>query len=833
MRAKAGFVGIAVVALATALLPLLKLPARKPLSKPGDEPAHLREIRARGAELFRRGDYASAEACFREGLDAARAARHEPSAARFLVNLGSAYYGQFQFDRALDLYLEAEEAAERLNDNEVTVKLAVNLASLYSQLGDPVSAIAAAERGLRLAGSGYRRTRGQLLVLVGRIHAQEGRTEAALGSLRQGIELATAEDDLTILPNAWNYLGDQLVKLGRFDEAERSFQTAQALRDRAGLKDPTPRWFYSARLEMARGNATAAVELLGRAEAAARRSGNLAALTHIYLLRGRALSAARREREALASLRRALECLRRFRLHLPFADQVLVGTENDVGEVYREFIGLGNTIAVRSGSTTLIRETFEAAEENRAYSLRKLLSATREVQSALPPDYWRTLAEVRSAETKLLAKDSPELRVRLRDLQARLTSLEAKAGFETRGRTAPDPTGSDEGPLLARLAHGLDAGQAYLSFYLGSKQSYLWTVTREGLDLTTLPPGHVIAPLARRFAAAVRSGNGSASQLGVELRAQLLGQAPGHTGSKRVWLLGLDDVLFEVPFAALPGPDGAHSFLVESHALGIVPGAWLLAAPKPGAAAVSFLGVGDAIYNSADSRWRRQGGPQPPAQQAGWFSILRAAHRSPTWEDRMELTRLAGSAREVEACASFWRSRAAPVRLLTGAAASPSLVQAELRRGPAIVHFAAHFVPSRQNAAHALLALSQASEGQVQFVSPDEISRARWGQGVSLVVLSGCASGAAIALPSTGLLGMTRAWLASGTEAVAASHWPTPDDSGEFYVAFYRHLADSSRNYGTARAAISLQNAQISMLRSGTWRANPKYWGAFFVAGKG
>ena len=96
-----------------------------------------------------------------------------------------------------------------------------------------------------------------------------------------------------------------------------------------------------------------------------------------------------------------------------------------------------------------------------------------------------------------------------------------------------------------------------------------------------------------------------------------------------------------------------------------------------------------------------------------------------------------------------------------------------------------------------------------------------------LVVLSGCSSGRADVLPASGLMGLTRAWLAAGAAAVVASHWPTRDDRGDLFVNFYR----SFRETPDAGPAVALQRAQLTMLRAGGWRSNPQYWATYFVVG--
>jgi CHAT domain-containing protein len=78
---------------------------------------------------------------------------------------------------------------------------------------------------------------------------------------------------------------------------------------------------------------------------------------------------------------------------------------------------------------------------------------------------------------------------------------------------------------------------------------------------------------------------------------------------------------------------------------------------------------------------------------------------------------------------------------------------------------------------------------------------------------------------------LTRAWLAAGASAVVASRWPTPDDSGELFLSFYRHFGASAQLEAAPRPAVALQKAQLEMLHSASWRSFAKYWAAHFIVG--
>jgi CHAT domain-containing protein len=142
-----------------------------------------------------------------------------------------------------------------------------------------------------------------------------------------------------------------------------------------------------------------------------------------------------------------------------------------------------------------------------------------------------------------------------------------------------------------------------------------------------------------------------------------------------------------------------------------------------------------------------------------------------------------------------------------------------------VVHLATHVVESHEPPAYGLIALSLTPRRENELLSPVEI--AAWRTSVGLVVMSGCDSGRGDALPGTGLLGLTRAWLAAGAGTVIASNWSTPDDSGALFRVLYRNLS----THPELGPATALRSAQLEMIRSGGWRANPRYWGAYFAMG--
>ena len=214
---------------------------------------------------------------------------------------------------------------------------------------------------------------------------------------------------------------------------------------------------------------------------------------------------------------------------------------------------------------------------------------------------------------------------------------------------------------------------------------------------------------------------------------------------------------------------------------------------------------------------------RPEDGRTGWMSPLRLFAASvPNAETGLILPRLVASAAELNHCARAWDGES--VLLLGGGATRHNLAE-QVRRGPAVVHFAAHVLESSERPGFGMIALSLTDRKEAELLTPFEI--AHWRVNAGLIVLNGCYSAEGAALPRTGLMGLTRAWLSAGARAVVSSRWSTPDEDGPLFAAMYRSLrAGHHPDPGQA-----LRTAQMEMIRSGGWHAQPRYWGAYFVMG--
>jgi tetratricopeptide (TPR) repeat protein len=755
----------------------------------------------RSGEVFRLGRYIEASQLFQEGYEAAMAAGERRIAARFLGNSGACRLALRQYGQALEAFEAARRLAEAAGDASAAGAMDANISSVYEQMGELDAAVEYARRGAeRLTGKDRAAHLPKVRIHLASLRARQGRMEEAAALFGQGIEGAAQAGDLDAYALGQDRLGEEHLKRNHLRAAEGPLMEAFRVRKLHKLRALETSYRNLGRLRLEQGDLRAAEALLDRAVEGLRAQRGLMPSWDVYHARGRVRMARGDFAGALEDLRVAVRLVRVWRTGVSPADATRLSSEQMVDGAYASLASAAAELYLRTGRRELLREGFEAVEENRARSLRALVAEAPGRREALPLEYWETLARLQAAEAALARQpDDPAALAEAGRLRAALVAADNRA----------DALPAPEAGLLARLQRALDAGSAWFTFLAGEKESWVWAVDRGGIAVHRLPGRAALAASIREFTAAVRDGAPAAGPLGEELYGTLFGAVERRFTAKPRWLLALDDELFN-----LPAPVLRHGgrYLAEIRSLRIVPAAELAArgGARGWAARLDgpFLGVGDPVYNTADTRQARPGRVIP--------GLLHAAAAG-----GVELPRLVGSGREIEACAREW-NRPGSV-LLTGVRARKSHLRAELRGRPAVAHLATHVLEAAQGPRQGLIALSLRPGQGAEMLGPLEI--AAWEADVGLVVLSGCSSGSGEALPGSGLTGLTRAWLASGASAVAATRWPTRDGAGALLRSFYRHLREDPED-GPAAA---LGRAQVEMLRSADWRAEPRYWGAYFM----
>jgi CHAT domain-containing protein len=794
----------------------------KPLSKttflaPGHRPhsAELNGLLHRATAVFEAGKYDEAAETYLRGFESATA-RGDKMAASFLWGIGNCHFARRRYQQAIESYLSARRQFELSGDSGKVSALNGGLASVYLRLGEYDAAIDAIQRGLTgtPALDPYG-TRARHLISLASLSQRQGRFDESQKLFREAILEAYRFNDPDLLSSAWANLGAELLDRKQLPEAEDALLEAYRIRKLNRLPGLGESYRNLGILRLEQGDLRSASALMDAAVAESKSPRGRAPEWPFYESRGWLRLAQGKVQEAFADFRLALELARNYRLAVPASDATRVSLEGRLQKVYSSFVETGSRLYFETARADLARETFEAAEENRAESLEARLDERKQLRRKLPPAYWELLTQLESAQSAALLDDGEGPRQAMRRLRRSLLEMEVQAGgagFTPRAN------------LLERVQRLLDSDTVLLSFHLAQPASCLWAVSKSGFSLYRLPDRASIASQVREFRRVFPAGGPDAERLGRKLYRTLFGAlGPGY-GKKSRWLLSLDEGLFDLPFAALvEGRNGTSPVhLIERHSVRILSGAamWAGRTSRENRTAGAFVGVGDAIYNIADTRWpgKLQAQPEPLLwSRLGWPWTASAA--APT---TLGLSRLPGSGPEIDACARAWGGESV---LLKGRDATKGNLRGSLAAGPSVIHLATHVLRGPERSTGALVALSVSENGQDELLGPAEIGG--WNADAALVVLSGCSSGAAEARPGAGLMGLTRAWLMAGARAVVATEWPTPDDVGVFFRRFYLELQRSP----TRDPAEALRAAQIEALRSQDWRSQPGFWAAYFAVG--
>ncbi len=746
----------------------------------------MKRLYAEGASLYAAGQYSQAHLAFLQAADYAHQAGDESKVAFDWNNAGSCSIRTMQFGQALIELKRAQLVAEAAHQPRPLIFALNSLVTLYIQMGQYPEALRTARDALDSpAGTADPGARARLLCEAANALAEMKRFDEGVPYYVEGLNGLLDSGDWEMSARVLGNFGNDGVTAERWGQAEWALSEGLYLVRIHRLGASANILLGLARLRARQGRVSEAARLFQLALDA---PAGPTPKWKVYAERGRFGLDSGDFDGALAYNRVARRIITRMRADMVPADLDRITLESGLSEVVQGLVDAGNRVARKTGNRAVLGETFDAAEQDRLWSLRVLVPAPNDWRARLPEQYWQLLAQYQTLERTASTQGSTKSGPQLAKLGAQLQQIEVSAagGGGIAEETAESP--------LDHVKAVLDENSVLLSFHVSKTSSWLWAVDRHGVDVYPLPPAEKIEAETTAFARAVRSGAPSA-KAGAELYSSLFGSVPDRYLHHTNWLLELDGPLYELPFAALVTGEDNHQpvYLMQRAVLQAVPGALLLkhdAIPAGG----ELLAVGDPIYNTADSRYSGKRG-----------------------KAELTLARLPNTASEIDACAHAWNSPRPT--LLTGASAEPAAVEAAMARNPAIVHFATHVISGPGDFQSGLIALSLDSSGAMGLLGPKDIVARSIG--TKLVVMNGCHSSQGQTLPSAGLMGLTRAWIGAGASAVLSTQWQVPDGEAQSLMTdFYRVLRAAPER----GAAFALREAERSAIRN---RMPTSAWAAY------
>ena len=775
-----------------------------------------------------------------KAAEKARLAANGPEELKLILALSGCRIRLFDYRRAQQAATYVHTAALRTQDSTTAGAASVNLATIYSQLGDyPLAAREASEAADLLKDSSRKDRLAQALLIYADVQAERARSQDETGAgaartdtdrkilegvesnYRRGIEVAHTASLPKLESRFWEELGYSLLLAHRPQQAEQPLQKAFLLESSTHDED----WLainqaHQAELQLQKGNDRAALTLIDQALSARSATFRSRPLFYTLHIRGVLLENLHRESEALVELRKAVDSATEWRQGALPGDAASTRTVVVLHDVYRDYAQLAAQISLKTNDPTLAREALTALAENRAANLCDEIKLALFQKQRLPQHYFDLLSKLQSAQARVtLGENRPEDKAELEQVRLEIGAVENDFGLKPRHLEQINERNSYRNSLRDIQAR-LSDKETLLSFCLGGERSFLWAVTKDRVTVHKLASEAELGGLAKQFSQAVQRRQDTTVP-GKRLSQALFGNLSSDVWGKSEWLIVGDGVLLDgIPFSGLPDISaGSRSkTLTEGHNLRYLPSEFLLLSSEKTKPQHRFVGVADPIYNIADSRCKKVRSALPDSNRAS-----------------MALPRLAGSDREVRNAALD--SGMSKSDLLLGDQATIANLQRSIAKRPELLHFAVHVVsPQTKGAAKAsqsskaALALSLTADNMPELLTPEAIATLRVPG--SLVILSGCSSQKGEILPSAGLMGLSRAWLLAGADAVVVSAWPTPDDSGIFFSSFYRHFDANPAGSLARRAATALQQAQLEMEHGSGYRSAPKFWAAYSVISK-
>lgn len=507
---------------------------------------------------------------------------------------------------------------------------------------------------------------------------------------------------------------------------------------------------------------------------------------------------------------------------------------------------------------------FRIAEQGRARALLELLSDTGvELTEGIPAELIKRKSDIQArqyAASELLtgvdvdgatpARTVQALESELRELELARISVENQIRCSSpryEALTKPQPLSVQD---VQRNV--LDDNTVLLEYSLGDERSYLWAVTRAGVQLHRLPARTEVETLVAEFRAKlIPRGLTRGLVLAREETPQRVGDyaAAAHAlyktavepasslvGDKRL-LVVADGALNYAPFGALvTSVEGstydALRYLTKTNEVTYAPSASVIAAVRGRAEGNTngngVLLIADPVFDAGDPRasqaQTQTQGRTNSALPLRLHSALEDVTQSPAGGTK--LARLPGSRTEAEQLAKLARASGRwPDELLDSSASKTNLLSRDLTRY-CILHFATHGILNAERPQFTGLALSPVWGGADDgFLKVDEIFNLRLGP--LLVMLSACETGLGKQSRGEGVIGLARAFMHAGAPTVGVSLWSVADQStAELMPEFYKHLLTAE----PASPSAALRSAQLTMIEGKRFSA-PFHWAAFVLVG--
>lgn len=820
----------------------------------------------------RQGRFGDAEVAAKRSLAIAENApgSADPMALiRPLTTLGIVFSKQERYDVAGPLLVRALDLSEKAfgpNHPDVAVGLN-NLAILRHQMGDTASAERLHRRALaireRVLGSQHPATIESVSSLAALLTEQDRFAEAEPLMKRALKAEAALNANNPLLAVEYNNLGQLQMRMGRHDEAEKSFAASLQVLSTSVARDhpyvsATLRNIGSSRF--LRQHWAGAVEAISAsAEIAIHR------ITRQGSILGRSLTG--KGEDEIADNRNTFEFLVKALYRLAFEPQA---NANEI--TGRSFEAAQRVTGSRTAaSLAQMAARFSSADPALASLVRQRQDLVSEWSAA-------ETAQMAAAGSSAEVGSEGILQARLDRIAAQVAAIDEhlQISFPTYAAfVKPEPVHIDQ---LQQLM----TPDEVLLYYLDTKawapapaQTFVWVVSKDkavfgALKVTPDELAHEVHVLRRalgvdgpvRGAVGLKTNGKTDAAIASanRLYGMLLGLVEDDIQGKELLIVPSESIAslpFHLLVAEMPPANIAPSernaradWLVRRYAISVLPTVASLQALRregpPKANTTAYLGIGDPLLTGKNGLDRRAWAAQTCASshsivpaigngdEAPRFSVLfRNGYADVSAVRNLEpLPETTG-----EVCAVAEALGADAASLLLGSTATESKLKGLSAAGELakarVVHFATHGLVSGdlEGQAEPSLVLTppeHPTEADDGLLTASEVAALH--MNADWVILSACNTAAGDTANPETLSGLTRAFFYAGARAVLVSHWPVNSNAA---VALTTRTFKALGADHTISRSEAFRRAMVSMIDEGGPASDPAYWAPFVLVGDG
>lgn len=806
----------------------------------GDKRTEANALRGMGIIYNTGGDYEKAIKSYQEALDIYIELNEIDNIAGQYGNLGIIYRRIGQFDNALEYLQNALDLSRKTNNSRFIILTANSIGLTYQSLGQYEKAIESYGESLETAKkSGLLSMQSLALNNLGNIFSSLGKHEEAKSHYSQALVISRETNNIISEANALSNIGRSYSNMRDYDKAIEYVNKGYKIFAEAGDRRQELQYYFTiGALYIAAENFQKADESLNKGLELAEKLKNPFYSLSLYQTKGILSYTLGRKIDASYYYERAIEIIETSRQNISDAD-FRISFMEDKFQIYDEYINILYDLHSRYPDEYYDAKAIEIFERKQARELLELMGRSGTRSFAGVPE------EVLEKETALSNKldnlnikwaneNNPDKKLKIKAEMDNIKTEQRE--YEKHIKDLyPDyyalkyPSPVDLHQIQKNI---LKPDEMMLIYSIGEENSHIFLIGRKRFSFYRIEADKdEIKENVQNFLYF------NTSSIPVQIRGRII-----FSGVERLYgSINLYNILF---------PKALQEDIKDTQTLYIIPSGPLYALPFEALRdnndrylvedyAIAYLSSASLLGLLRNVRSSREAARQYPLlafANPNYSEKLEAEYNSGVYRNYIQnrFASLPETEIEVRTIKKILNApgKSNPLQLKENASVSNlfRMNYHKLLKNYRYIIFACHGILPGEiddiNQPALILSDPDPETGENGFLTMSDIFELEFN--AEIISLSACNTGLGTEQRGEGIIGMSRAFMYAGTDALKVSLWPVETMSAkEINISFYRYL-----NEGRSKAE-ALRSVKISMIRGkyGSKWTKPFYWAPLILIG--